>query len=78
MLQKDPEERIGLLEFMDMPYYSMEDSEHDRLVAEVTQIREAQVAAEEEKQSEADALAKQFQNSLDLPSYSGSAAGRRH
>jgi len=30
MLNKDPEERLGLLEFMDLDYYSLDDPEFDR------------------------------------------------
>jgi len=35
MLEKDPEQRIGLLQFMDLPYYSMEDNELQRHIDEV-------------------------------------------
>ena len=35
MLNKDPEQRLGLLEFMDLEYYSMDDADFDRRVDEV-------------------------------------------
>lgn len=39
MLNKDPEQRLGLLEFMDLEYYSLDDSEFDRRVDEVVEAR---------------------------------------
>ena len=35
MLNKDPEQRLGLLEFMDLEYYRLDDAEFDRRVDEV-------------------------------------------
>ena len=39
MLNRDPEQRLGLLAFMDLEYYSIDDAEFDRRVAEVVQAR---------------------------------------
>ena len=39
MLVKEADQRLGLLEFMDLAYYSMEESEFDRLYAEVVDAR---------------------------------------
>ena len=39
MLNKDPEQRLGLLEFMDLEYYSLDDAEFDRRVDEVVEAR---------------------------------------
>ena len=52
MLNRDPEQRLGLLAFMDMEYYSIDDAEFDRRVSEVVQARQVQIEAEEEKKSE--------------------------
>lgn len=35
MLQRDPDARLGLLEFMDMEYYSYDNAEIERQIAEV-------------------------------------------
>lgn len=40
MLNKDPEQRLDLLEFMEMRYYSIEEAELDREIGEVTAITE--------------------------------------
>lgn len=40
MLNRDPEQRLGLLAFMDLEYYSIDDAEFDRRVAEVVQARQ--------------------------------------
>ena len=52
MLNRDPEQRLGLLAFMDLEYYSIDDAEFDRRVAEVVTARQVQLAAEEEKKNE--------------------------
>lgn len=39
MLEKDPEQRIGLLEFMALPYYSIDDRVLQREIDEVTEAR---------------------------------------
>jgi len=40
MLQRNPEERLGLLEFMDLDYYSMDDQEFQKGVDEVVAARQ--------------------------------------
>lgn len=52
MLNRDPEQRLGLLAFMDLEYYSIDDAEFDRRVAEVVQARQQQIEAEEEKKNQ--------------------------
>jgi len=52
MLNKDPEQRLGLLEFMDLDYYSLDDGDFDRQVDEVVQARQRQIELEEEKKTE--------------------------
>lgn len=52
MLEKDPETRIGLLEFMDLPYYSIDDAVLQREIDIVTQERNKIEAAEEEKRNQ--------------------------
>ena len=89
MLTKDPEERIGLLQFMDLPYYSMEDNELERHIEEVKNARQEIEAAEEEKRNEEqkmNSMVHQFNSTLDIPSWQkdmsvgsmGSSGGRRH
>jgi len=39
MLERDPDQRIGLLEFMDLPYYSMPEDEMSRHISEVVDAR---------------------------------------
>lgn len=60
MLTKDPEQRLGLLEFMEMRYYHIADDELDREINEVTLIAQQIAAAEEEKRNEEEKLAQQF------------------
>jgi len=38
LCHKDPDQRLGLLSFMELEYYHMEDAELDRRIAEVTTI----------------------------------------
>lgn len=38
MLNKDPDQRLDLLSFMEMQYYSIEEAELDREIGEVTAI----------------------------------------
>lgn len=38
LCHKEPDQRLGLLSFMELEYYSIEDAELDRCIAEVTTI----------------------------------------
>lgn len=80
MLEKDPDNRITLLEFMDLPYYSINDDELAGHVSEVVEACEKIEAAEEVKRNEEQKLAQQFEASLHIPSAatSGSSVGRRN
>ena len=75
MLDKNPENRIALLEFMDLPYYSMPDAELSQHYNEVVEARQKIEAAEEEKREEERKLAEQFSSTL-KSSWWGMPAGR--
>lgn len=80
MLTKDPEQRLGLLDFMNMDYYKYDDQEIGRIVTEVQERRAEEARREEEAKIEEQKLAESFKASLDLPSYGTykhSAAGHR-
>jgi len=75
MLEKDPEARMGLLEFMDLPYYSMNDDEMEGHVSEVVEAHKRVEAIEEEKRAEEQKLAQQFDATLNIPQWTPSASG---
>lgn len=83
MLEKDPDQRMGLLEFMDLPYYRLRDDEMSQQYNEVVEARALVEAAEEEKRNEEQKLVQQFDATLNIPSWSasgtgGSSVGRRN
>ena len=50
MLQKDPSERLELIQMMDMEYYKLDDQDFQKLVDETeAQFKSQQAAAEESK-----------------------------
>ena len=75
MLDKSPSNRIELLEFMELPYYSMPDDELNRHYTEVVEARQKIEAAEEEKREEERKLAEQFNSTL-KSTWWGMPAGR--
>jgi len=52
MMTKEPDERLGLLSFMDLEYYSIDDSEFNAQVEVVVAARKVIEDAEEEKRNE--------------------------
>jgi len=64
MLEKSPDSRIGLLEFMDLPYYSMHDDELSRFYNEKVEARKIIDDALEAKRDEERKLAEQFSATL--------------
>lgn len=40
MMQKEPEERLGLLEFMDLEYYSIDDNVFETRVNDIVKADE--------------------------------------
>ena len=52
MLQKDPSERLELIQMMDMEYYKLDDQDFQKLVDETEAKFKLQQAAAEESKNE--------------------------
>ena len=71
MLQKDPTERLELIQMMDMEYYKLDDQDFQKIVDETEAKFKSQQAAVEENKNEKQELVNDFEEKLNIPGKNG-------
>ena len=67
MMKKDPNERLELIQMMDMDYYKMDDQDFTKYTDEVEKALSEQLKAMEEEKVEEEKLSYEFDTKLNLP-----------